>query len=60
MDSAVLSFRKQAVNRPNVLCSVNKGYNVTNKASIDPFMLSNHQLSSQGLEESGPKSGNST
>mgnify|MGYP001795299620 CR=1 FL=1 len=24
-DSAVLSFRKQAVNRPNELCSANKG-----------------------------------
>ena len=57
MDSAVLSFSLQAVNRPNVLCSANKGWNVTNKASINPFMLSNRQLSSQG--ESGPKSSNS-
>ena len=55
----VLSFRKQAVNRPNVLGSANKGQNVTNNPSIYPFILSNHQLSSQGPGEIGPKSGNS-
>ena len=54
-----MSFRKQAVNRPNALCSANIGENVTNKASIYLFMLSNHQISSQGPGESGPKSGNS-
>ena len=48
-DSALMSMRKQAVNRPNV----------TNKASTYPFMLSNHQLSSQGPEESGTKVGKS-
>ena len=52
-DSAVVLFRIQAVNRPNMLCSANKGWNVTNKASIYPIMLSNHQLSSQGPGERG-------
>mgnify|MGYP001800265001 FL=1 len=32
---------------------------MTKKASIYPFVLSDHHLSSQGLGKSGPKSGNS-
>ena len=51
----VLSFRNQAVNRPNVLCSASKGSSLTNNASIYPFMLSYHQLSSQGPGKVVPK-----